>query len=99
MAPWASLYWKEKDPKRFVLDEVSGYLVIPLVIRLFENNSFPLFAVSLGGFLLFRLFDILKPPGARWMDLKEGAIFIMLDDIISGIYASLVLGIILKLSR
>lgn len=44
------------------------------------------------GFILFRLFDILKPWPIRWIDKRVGGGFgIMLDDVLAGIYAWLVL--------
>ncbi|MCG8427641.1 MAG: phosphatidylglycerophosphatase A [Chromatiales bacterium] len=40
------------------------------------------------GFLLFRLFDILKPWPINWLDRKvSGGLGIMLDDILAGVYA------------
>lgn len=80
--------WKQEDPSRFVLDEVAGFLIIPLLL----GNRLPLPILLVGGFLLFRLFDIIKPPGARWFD-KHGGTFwnVMGDDIVSGVYASIVL--------
>lgn len=44
------------------------------------------------GFVLFRIFDILKPWPIRWIDRKvSGGLGIMLDDIIAGVFAMLVL--------
>lgn len=88
--------WKEKDPKRFVLDEVAGYLVIPL----FLGRSVPFWMMITLGFLLFRLFDILKLPGARHLDKRNDFVGVMGDDLISGLYATICLklisGVILK---
>lgn len=43
------------------------------------------------GFVLFRLFDILKPWPINWLDKKiHGGLGIMLDDVVAGIYAALV---------
>jgi phosphatidylglycerophosphatase A len=47
------------------------------------------------GFLLFRFFDILKPWPIRWFDRKvTGGFGIMLDDLLAGIYAGLVMWLI-----
>ncbi|MFC6633050.1 phosphatidylglycerophosphatase A [Microbulbifer taiwanensis] len=47
---------------------------------------------ALYGFVLFRIFDIAKPPPIRWADQKvHGGVGIMLDDILAGIFAALVL--------
>ena len=43
---------------------------------------------------LFRLFDIWKPPPARFFDKKAGGLFVQLDDLVAGIYAGLVLGLV-----
>ncbi len=44
------------------------------------------------GFILFRIFDILKPWPIKWADQKvSGGFGIMLDDILAGIYALIVL--------
>ena len=50
------------------------------------------------GFLLFRLFDILKPWPISWLDKQVGAgIGIMIDDIVAGFFAAIVLVIISNL--
>jgi len=48
-----------------------------------------------GAFLLFRLFDIIKPPPARRMENLKGGWGVTLDDVIAGIYANLSLHLIL----
>lgn len=79
----------QKDCSRIVLDEVGGMLLslvfIPFDIRL-----------AWIGFLMFRIFDTLKPfPAGRLQGLK-GSAGIMLDDVIAGLYANLVLQVILR---
>lgn len=47
------------------------------------------------GFVLFRFFDILKPWPINWLDKKvHGGFGIMIDDVLAGIYALLVLQLI-----
>ena len=47
---------------------------------------------ALYGFVLFRIFDIAKPQPIGWVDRRvHGGVGIMLDDILAGIYAALVL--------
>ena len=85
LTPWATEYWKSQDPKNFVLDEIAGYLVVPL---LFPGGD--LLKVAFVGFILFRIFDIVKIPPARQIDQRlHGPWGIVLDDIVSGIYAAL----------
>jgi phosphatidylglycerophosphatase A len=72
----------QKDPKEVVIDEICG-----MAIALFALPFAPVFII--GGFALFRVFDILKPFPIRWVDKKvPGGLGIMLDDIIAGIFAN-----------
>ncbi len=69
-----------KDPQFVVIDEVAGQLVALIAVPL-AWKSF------LAGFILFRVFDIVKPPPVRQLEaLPEGA-GIVLDDIAAGFYA------------
>ncbi len=87
LTPWAESFFEGEDPGHFVLDEVAGYLMIPLF---FPQGHFVWLA--LWGFLLFRVFDIVKLPGARWIDREFHSSWgILLDDIVSGFYAVVVL--------
>ena len=86
---WASTVWidgtADKDPSPIVIDEVAGlWLTLTLA---------PLTPLGIAlAFALFRLFDILKPWPVRWADKNiGGATGIMLDDILAGIWAALVL--------
>ena len=72
----------QKDPKQVVVDEICG-----MTIALFALPFMPFFII--GGFALFRVFDILKPFPIRWVDKEvPGGLGIMLDDIIAGIFAN-----------
>lgn len=87
LTPWAIRYWKDKDPKNFVLDEVAGYLMVPLSFRYGA-----LWQVAVYGFILFRIIDILKVPPARQIDRSvHGAWGILLDDLVSAGYTVVVL--------
>ncbi|GBC63307.1 phosphatidylglycerophosphatase A [Desulfonema ishimotonii] len=83
---WAESYWESPDPSHFVLDEVAGYLFVPILFREGE-----LWKVILWGFILFRIFDIFKLiPPARLIDEKlHGPWGILLDDLVSAGYAAL----------
>lgn len=81
----------QKDPKQVVIDEICG-----MAITLYALPFIPVFVI--GGFALFRVFDILKPFPISWVDKKvPGGLGIMLDDILAGIIANgfLRLGVIL----
>ena len=73
------------DPQVVVFDEFVG-----VWIALFAAP--PGWAWMLGGFALFRLFDIWKPWPVRWADRRvHGGLGVMLDDAIAGGYAWIVL--------
>ena len=75
------------DPKSVVWDEIVGYLVAMAWVPLGW-----LWIVL--GFGLFRLFDIWKPWPIRWLDRRvKGGFGIMLDDLVAGFFACLVLNL------
>ena len=79
----------EHDFGGIVWDEIAGYLVTLWFV------PFSWEAVVLG-FIIFRVFDILKPWPINWLDRKvEGGIGIMLDDILAGISSGLILWLLL----
>ena len=77
--------FKEPDSSKIVIDEVLG-----MVATMYGN---PLTAPwMLAGFALFRVFDVMKPFPAGWIDRQvEGGAGVMLDDLASAIYANLLL--------
>jgi len=69
------------DHGGIVWDEIAGYLITMIAV------PFSWTAV-ITGFVLFRLFDILKPWPISWLDKKVGGgLGIMLDDIVAGLFA------------
>ncbi|OQX90152.1 MAG: hypothetical protein B6D57_04645 [Candidatus Coatesbacteria bacterium 4484_99] len=78
-----------KDPSVIVIDEVVGQLV---AISFFSGLD--MLSVLLS-FILFRFFDIIKPPPASLSQSLEGGWGIVIDDIIAGVYANLTLRIFL----
>ena len=76
------------DPAPVVIDEVAGQwlTLLPAVIM---TPFSPGLTEYLVGFILFRLFDILKPWPVSWADTHlKGGLGIMLDDIIAGLYGA-----------
>lgn len=76
------------DHPSIVWDEIAGFLVT-------------MFAAPVGllwivlGFVLFRLFDIIKPWPIRWLDRHvHGGLGIMVDDLLAGLFAAIVLQLI-----
>ena len=73
------------DHGGIVWDEIVGYGVTMLWLPFSWQWA-------LAGFVLFRLFDIIKPWPIRWLDKHvHGGVGIMLDDIIAGIFACAIL--------
>jgi phosphatidylglycerophosphatase A len=72
------------DPGRVVIDEAAGFLVTVA----FLPHSF---WMAVGGFFIFRVLDILKPPPARQLEALPGGWGIVLDDVAAGIYGNLIL--------
>jgi phosphatidylglycerophosphatase A len=78
----------EHDFNGIVWDEIVGYLI---------TMSFVDFSIThlIIGFILFRLFDIIKPQPIAWIDQRvNGGLGIMLDDVIAGVFAAIILKII-----
>ena len=74
-----------KDPSRVVVDEMVGTWITLLAVV--PANLY----YGIAAFCLFRLFDIFKPLGIRKTEAIGNGWGIMIDDILSGIYALLVL--------
>ncbi len=72
-----------KDPGHVVIDEVAGQLIALIAIRADWKHA----AISL---LLFRLFDIVKPPPIRQLERLPAGTGIMLDDVAAGLFALVV---------
>ena len=84
---YGEIMLNEKDSKHIVIDEVCGYFVSVLFIPF--NVGY-----ALAAFFLFRIFDILKPFPIRYVEKNfKGGKGVVVDDIIAGIYANLVLQI------
>jgi len=87
-----------KDPSQVVADETAGQC-IPLLLLPAASISTPIRAGAtlLGAFVLFRLCDIIKPPPAYQIQRLPGGWGILLDDLIAGVQAMIVLQVILRL--
>ena len=85
------------DPSEIVIDEVAGQWVALFPVpygAMFAGV--PITALWPGwvvGFLAFRLFDILKPGPVGWADRRDDPLGVMLDDVIAGALAALVVAI------
>ena len=84
------------DPQEIVIDEVVGQMLPLLAVPIYETLYIaPKEYYCIVAFILFRLFDIWKPFPINYIDINtEGSLGIMLDDILAGIYAIIILIII-----
>jgi phosphatidylglycerophosphatase A len=81
--------FRKKDAPQIVIDEIAGF-------------QFALFLITptawhiLGGVLLFRIFDILKPfPAGTCQKRLPGGYGVVMDDIVAGIYANVTLRLLI----
>lgn len=80
-----------KDPSFVVIDELAGYLTSVVFIPLTFQNL-------LVAFILFRFFDILKPPPIKLIESRtKGGFGIMIDDIIAGVMSNISLRILMAI--
>lgn len=91
--PWAVAYFgstsrKPTDPGRVVLDEFAGQWLALLGLAMPDLRSAVL--VLAVQFFLFRLFDVIKPPPANWLEKLPFGWGILFDDLAAGVYANLV---------
>ncbi len=77
-----------KDPSKVVIDEVIGMWITMMFVQFTWLNV-------LIGFILFRFFDIAKPLGIRKLENLDGGIGVMADDMLAGVYANIVLQLII----
>jgi len=84
----AEIFFGKKDDQRIVIDEIMGFLITMLWV--------PQTAILIViGFFLFRFFDILKPFPIRRLEKKlKGGYGVVLDDVMAGVYANIVLQVI-----
>lgn len=83
LAKEAESIYREKDSSHIVVDEIAGMLLTFLFIPWSISNL-------IAGFISFRIMDIIKPFPIRVIENRlSGGWGIMVDDIIAGIYAAL----------
>jgi phosphatidylglycerophosphatase A len=79
------------DFNGIVWDEIAGYLITMWLVPF----SWP---AIITGFILFRIFDIIKPWPIKWVDQKvKGGLGIMLDDILAALIAGMILWVLVSL--
>ncbi len=88
---WGEIFFKEKDSGKIVIDEIAGIMITMWGFK-FYNNSYDLHLLIIG-FLLFRIFDIVKPYPINELQKIKGGWGVMLDDIVAGVFANVLLNI------
>lgn len=78
----AERYFGGIDPGPVVLDEVVGMLITLAFIPVGPSGA-------VAGFVLFRVFDVIKPFPARQLERLHGGLGVMADDAMAAIYANL----------
>jgi phosphatidylglycerophosphatase A len=79
-----------KDPQFVVIDEVAGQLITLIAVPVAWKSL-------LLGFILFRAFDIVKPPPVRQLEHLPEGFGIVIDDVGAGLYALAVMQVLLHL--
>lgn len=79
-----------KDPSQCTIDEVVGTWISLILL---PKTVF----ISLTAFLIWRIFDIIKPQPAKKSEQLKGGWGIMIDDVISGIYTLLTMHLLIYL--
>jgi phosphatidylglycerophosphatase A len=78
----------EQDPQVVVIDEVVGFLVVMIALP-------PKWPYLLAGFILFRIFDVIKPPPIRFVERTvQRGYGVVLDDVLAALYAHIALRIL-----
>jgi len=97
-----------KDPSCIVLDEIAGMSITLLVLHwplrsMAETGSWSWCGTSVLGmgmaFLLFRFFDVLKPPPCKALERIGGGWGVLLDDVLAGVYACAIMHIMSPLAH
>jgi phosphatidylglycerophosphatase A len=88
---FAERHYGATDPGAVVIDEVLGMLV-----TLFFNPVG--WTGALVAFLLFRIFDVIKPYPANRLERLHGGLGIMSDDAMAAVYANMVLRVLIALA-
>ena len=78
-----------KDPSSVVWDEIAAF---PLVYAFVPISP----TVLLAGFVLFRIFDIAKPPPVHYFERLPGGLGIMADDQVAAVWTSAVLVLLVR---
>jgi len=88
---WAISHFRSEDPGRFVLDEAAGQWLACAAATPLVPAPWPLEVRLAAAFVLFRFFDIAKPPPIRQAERLPAGWGIMADDLLAGIISGALL--------
>jgi phosphatidylglycerophosphatase A len=84
----AEAYFGTTDPGQGIIDEVMGMLVTVLFIPVHTGGA-------IAGFVLFRIFDVIKPYPASRLERLPGGAGMMADDAMAAVYANVSLRLLI----
>jgi len=83
VCPSARDIYASPDPRPFVLDEVAGQWLVCLLFWPWGTWS-----TGVAAFVLFRVFDVLKPPPVCNAENLPGSLGVMADDLVAALYSA-----------
>lgn len=84
-------HYGKKDPKEVIIDEFAAQLLLLILIKLYAGGKFNGAILYIISFVLFRLFDIMKPWPIKIIEKLKGGYGIMLDDIAAALLSFVIL--------
>jgi phosphatidylglycerophosphatase A len=82
---------KKEDPRTVVIDEAAGQMIAMFLLS-------PQWSICAASFVLFRIFDIVKPFPIKRAEKFPGGFGIMLDDIVAAIFTGILINLFLLLT-
>lgn len=96
---WGEERFGRKDASQIVADETAGQCIPLMFLPAFALDGFWAASFTIGSaFVLFRIMDIVKPWPAHGLQRLRGGAGVLLDDLIAGLYAAVVLQLALRLA-
>jgi len=95
----AERMFNRKDSGQIVIDEVCGQIISFIFIAPYLadlGGNWRWWMIT--GFLLFRIFDIFKPYPINQLQNLQGGFGVMMDDVVAGIYAAVILSLLLLIA-
>jgi phosphatidylglycerophosphatase A len=85
----------EADPSTIVVDEMVAFWLVLVILPTGPHW----FALQVVAFVLFRFFDIVKPPPISSIDRRwKNAFGVMADDLVAAFYTLVVIALLMRLS-